>query len=68
MPLVGSIRHSSFVIFAAENAIAVYKCIMSRRGAQWSSGRIPRALVVAIIFLAFARPLKADETKPLLFI
>jgi len=43
---------------------------MSRSGAKWSSGRIPRALLVAITLFAvtFTRPLKADDAKPLLFV
>src|ERR1700744_5755320 len=48
------------------------RCItpgMSRSGAKWSSGRTPGALLVAIVFLVLAlAPLKADETKPLLFV
>jgi PAS domain S-box-containing protein len=45
---------------------------MSRRGANWSFGRIPHALVVAITVLflvpAFTCPLEAAEPKPLLFV
>lgn len=43
---------------------------MSRSGAKWRPGRIPRALVVAIGLLAaaLAGTLQADEPKPLLFV
>jgi PAS domain S-box-containing protein len=40
---------------------------MSRRGVKWSSARIPSALVAFTLF-AFASALKADDTKPLLFV